>query len=69
MSMACPTKMEGPKCFKCGEHEHIISKCVKQSKIVNDIDIISRNTHKKCVKKVLINNQKIEALLDTAIFV
>jgi len=28
MNMACPTKREGLKCFKCSEH--IASKCIKQ---------------------------------------
>jgi len=58
VSIACSTKMEGPKCFKCGKHGHIASKCVKQSKSINDTDIVTRYARKKYVKEVSINNQK-----------
>jgi hypothetical protein len=29
-SKDCPTKMQGPKCFKCNKHGHIALKCVEQ---------------------------------------
>jgi len=64
ISKDCPTKTQGPKCFKCSEHGHLVSKCVEQPKTAGAIDIM-QSTRKKCIKEVSINDQKIEALIDT----
>jgi hypothetical protein len=29
VSSNCPTKTQGPRCYKCGEHGHIASRCVE----------------------------------------
>jgi hypothetical protein len=63
ISKDCPTKTQG-KCFKCSEHGHLVSKCVEQPKTAGAIDIM-QSTRKKCIKEVSINDQKIEALIDT----
>ena len=60
----CPTKAEGLKCFSCGVRGHISSKCVKKQKAVSDADI-ARDARKRYMKEVLINNQKVEALINT----
>jgi len=60
----CPTKTQGPKYFKCGERGHA-SKCVKQVRIVSDTNIVARSARKKYVMEVSINNQKIEAFINT----
>ncbi|KAH0950388.1 hypothetical protein HN011_010016, partial [Eciton burchellii] len=65
VSRDCPTKMQRrPKCFQCDEREYFVSKCVKQARTMSDTNI-TRNAHKKYVKEVSINNQKIEAFIDT----
>jgi len=43
----------------------LISKCIEQSKVVNDINIVTRSGHKKYVKEISINDQKIETLIDS----
>jgi len=63
MSVDCPTKAEGPKCFQCGKREHIASKCTKDQKSVRIIHSKTRVT--KYVKDVEINNHKVLALIDT----
>jgi len=42
----------------------LVSKCIEQPKIVNDINIVTRSGHKKYVKEISINDQKIETLID-----
>jgi len=58
-------KTQGPKCFYCGERGHLASKCDKRAITASDINIVTRSAHKKYVKEVSINNQKIEVLIDT----
>ncbi|KAH0948762.1 hypothetical protein HN011_004178, partial [Eciton burchellii] len=35
-----PTKTQEPKCFKCSERGHLVSKCVEQLKTADAIDIM-----------------------------
>jgi len=63
MSVDCPTKAEGPKCFQCSERGHIASKCTKNQKMVRIIHTKARVG--KYVKEIETNNHKVLALIDT----
>jgi hypothetical protein len=38
ISSDCPTKTQGPKCYKCGERGGVASKCVEQPKTASAVD-------------------------------
>lgn len=61
----CPTKENGPKCFKCGERGYIAAKCVGRKAEIKDSYVMTQITQTKCSKEVTINNHKIVALIDT----
>lgn len=65
MSDRCPTKSDGPKCFKYNERGHIASRCPKKRPVAKESCVISEVARKKCMKVVKINGHLIEALIDT----
>lgn len=65
MSTACPTKGLGTKCFECGEHGHIASKCAKKNNELKTACAVVYTPQKKYMKDVTINGQNTAALIDT----
>ncbi|XP_011684298.1 PREDICTED: protein sprint-like [Wasmannia auropunctata] len=72
MGVTCPTKELGTKCFECGEHGHIASKCSKKNSDAKDAGSATKNvcvaTHssrKKYTKDVMIDGKSTTALIDT----
>jgi len=63
LSVNCPTKTEGPKCFQYIERGHIALKCTKDQKMVGITHAKARVG--KYAKEIEINNHKVLALIDT----
>lgn len=62
-SKDCPTRENGPKCFKCGKRGHIAAKCTERAEVKESC--VAMHVTTKCNKEVVINNHKIVALVDT----
>ncbi|XP_043496431.1 uncharacterized protein LOC122520413 [Polistes fuscatus] len=64
-SEECPYKSRGTKCFECREFGHIAVNCPRNRITNKDSCSISRSVRGKYYKEVVINGQKIDALIDT----
>lgn len=63
VATACPTKAEGPKCFKCGGH--IATKCDKKQNEVSSVDASANKKRDKYIKDIRIGDCAMIALIDT----
>lgn len=61
----CPTKTEGPKCFRCDVRGHVAIKCDKKQNEVSSVDARVSKKGGKYVKDVSVGDCAMNALIDT----
>ena len=64
LSINCPKKTQGAKCFSCGEHGHNAAKCPKKQDVTKSSCAVTQSKSNKFDKEVLIDGVTIEAMLD-----
>lgn len=66
LSSKCPSKERGQKCFVCGEYGHVATKREKKTTTkTKDSCAVSQSGRRKCLKEVMLDDVKIEALIDS----
>lgn len=65
LSNNCPSKERAQKCFGCNEYGHIAAKCMKKS-VSKDSCAVTRIGRRKCLKEIVLDGSRIEALIDSA---
>lgn len=66
LSVACPSKEQGTKCFRGNKYGHIASKCSENASAEKKKSCnVVQSSFEKCCKNVVINGTKLNAIIDS----